>query len=478
MRKTKILATLGPASDSEEVIQKLVEAGADAFRFNFSHATHEQHLIAYHRVRAVSEKLGKPIGAVMDLQGPKVRVGVLEGDQVLLTTGAEVLLTSRKVKGDSKTIPVVYGKLEEDVKPGEIILMDDGRLRFRVEKVTSDGVVCSILEGGLLKNHKGVNFPGSALQIPSLTNKDLEDLAFGMKLGFDCVALSFVSKASDVLDLREHMKRLGAAPVPIMSKLERAACLNDLPGIIDASDAVMVARGDLGVEVDIKRVPVLQKEIITQANLRGIPVVTATQMLESMTNGLLPTRAEAADVANAVLDGADTLMLSGETSVGLYPAQSVKMMNDIIMEAESFISEQDRWMRQPPRRNDIGEAVCHTAVVAAHDLGLENIVVITTSGRTALDIAKFRPRAEIQAFTFNKNVLNFLALSRGVCPHLSEYTDDFEHIVNLMDDYLVEKGIAKTDEIVGVVLGVPIYQHKSTNTLTIHRVGRKMLEGN
>jgi pyruvate kinase len=306
----------------------------------------------------------------------------------------------------------------------------------------------------------------------------MEDLGFGIQLGFDCVALSFVSSPEDVLRVRECMHDIGAVR-PIISKLERAACLDRLGAVMDVSDAVMVARGDLGVEVDIKRVPVLQKQIIAEANLHGIPVITATQMLESMTVGLLPTRAEAADVANAVFDGTDALMLSGETSVGRYPVQSVEMMANIIEEAESFHlgDENMRWANQRLRGKGVGEAICHTAVVAAHDLGLKAIIVVTRSGQTALDVAKFRPPAVVHAFAFDPVVHNFLALTRGVSPHLCTYMTDFEPLMDMIDKIMIDDKIAEPGEAVAMVLGVPVGEHAGSNTLTIHNVGEKFSTG-
>lgn len=475
MRKTKIVVTLGPASNSQEIIERLAGAGADAFRFNFSHGTKESHLETYRLVRSVTERIDRTVTLIQDLQGPKIRVGDLEGGEVTLVTNREVVLTSRLMQGNDSCVPVVYDHLEQDIQPGETILMDDGKLRLEVLRVGEDGVTCGIVEGGILRTHKGVNFPGTILSMPSLTNKDMDDLRFGLQTGFDAVALSFVSQAADVISLRDEMKRVGTVR-PVIAKLERAACLSDLPAILKVSDAVMVARGDLGVEVDIKRVPVLQKTIISQANVRGIPVITATQMLESMTTGLLPTRAEAADVANAVYDGTDALMLSGETSVGLYPVQTVDMMREITLEAEAALATSgghELWMNADLKSDDIAGAICHTAVVAAHDLGLSNIVAITRSGRTALDISKFRPHAAIHAFAFNSEVSSFLSLSRGVAPHLAERSDDVEALMDLIDSYMLERGIGNTGEAVAVVLGVPVGTHKSTNMLMIHRLGQK-----
>lgn len=475
MRRTKIVATIGPASDSEETMGQILRAGTDALRFNFSHGTHQQHLIAYHRARSLSADMGKAVTLIQDLQGPKIRVGKLQDDAVTLENGQEVTITSRRIIGDASRIPVSYEYLERDVHTGEIILMDDGRLRLEAVAVVEDGIKCRVVEGGPLSPHKGVNFPHSSLSSPSVTSKDEEDLRFGLQLGFDAVALSFVSSRADVAALREEMQKHGVIK-PIIAKLERAACLDNLDEIMEEADAVMVARGDLGIEVDIKRLPVLQKIIITKANSHGVPVITATQMLESMTKGLLPTRAEAADVANAVFDGTDALMLSGETSVGLYPAAAVKMMHEIASEAEAFsagVRDPDLWMRRDYQGRDIPDAICHTAVVAAHDLKLENIVVVTMTGQTALDVSKFRPTSAIHAFSPDRTYSNFLALSRAVIPHYCDLPSGFEELMNFIDAQLTEKGIAKKGDAVAVSLGLPLQQHKGTNTLIIHRVGQK-----
>ncbi|MBM4327158.1 MAG: pyruvate kinase [Deltaproteobacteria bacterium] len=475
MRKTKIVATIGPASDSEVIMGQILREGADALRFNFSHGTHQQHLIAYHRARSLIADTGKAVTLIQDLQGPKIRVGKLRDDMVTLEEGQEVTITSRRIIGDESRIPVSYEYLERDVRPGEIILMDDGRLRLEATAVVEEGVKCHVVEGGPLSPHKGVNFPHSSLSSPSVTPKDREDLRFGLQVGFDAVALSFVSSRSDVAALRAEMRKHGAIK-PIIAKLERAACLDNLDEIMGEADAVMVARGDLGIEVDIKRLPVLQKIIISKANSHGLPVITATQMLESMTKGMLPTRAEAADVANAVFDGADALMLSGETSVGLFPTAAVRMMHEIVTEAESFaagVKDPDLWRRRDYQGRDIPNAICHTAVVAAHDLKLENIVVVTMTGQTALDVSKFRPTSAIHAFSPDRTRSNFLALSRAVIPHHCDLPGDFEELMNFIDAQLIEKGIAQIDEVVAVSLGLPLQQHKGTNTLIIHRVGHK-----
>lgn len=361
IRKTKIVATVGPASRSDHILSSLIEAGVDAFRFNFSHGSHEEHAEAYDKVRRLARSLGKTIALIQDLQGPKIRVGTLETPEMLVETGAEVLLTSQPVAGGSGRIPIGYEHLEQEVRPNEIILMDDGKLRLEAVAVDSEGVRCRVIQGGVLKPHKGVNFPHTRLSIGSCTPKDIKDLRFGMELGFDVVALSFVAGPADIRSLRDKMREMGTVR-PIIAKLERAACLDHLSAIINEADGVMVARGDLGVEVDIKRVPFLQKTIIKLANEARIPVITATQMLESMTTSLLPTRAEVADIANAVLDGTDALMLSAETSLGSYPVQAVQMMRNIAMEAESYYESHapELWRHQPLRTGGVSAKQCVT----------------------------------------------------------------------------------------------------------------------
>ena len=472
MRKTKILATLGPATYSDEAMSELIRAGADAFRFNFSHGTHDQHSEAFRRARTLSSEAGKTMALIQDLQGPRIRVGELESKVVELFKDQHVTLTSKATVGAEGTVPIRYDKLEQEVDEGHIILINDGKVRLEVLRKDEDGAVCRVIEGGPVEPHKGVNFPDTLLSTPALTGKDKEDLRFGLELDFDAVALSFVSEAADVLLLKDEMTRLGKVK-PIISKLERAACIDHLDEILEVSDAVMVARGDLGIEVDIKRLPILQKTIITKANSLGVPVITATQMLESMTKGLLPTRAEVADVANAVLDGADVLMLSGETAVGAYPAQTVEMMHELAVEAEAYSheAEQELWKFRLLRREDIAEAVCHTAVVAAHDLGLDNIVAVTLSGQTALDIAKFRPHATIHAFAQDWSLTNFLALSRGVRPNFCSLGDDLKSVLTTVDAQLTEHGISVKGDVVALVLGFPIKEHEGTNALLLHKLG-------
>lgn len=472
MRKTKIVATLGPATETEEKIRGLIEAGADALRFNFSHGDPEWKSTLFERAKKVVAESGRTVAFIQDLQGPKVRVGAISPEGIKLEVGSRVTLTSSTGKKGPNFIPVRYSNLESEVNPGEIILMDDGKLRLKAISVDSPGVLTEVLQGGILLPNKGVNFPQTSLSLPGLTDKDIDDLELGMKLGFDAVALSFVSRGKDVERLRQQMQKIGVVR-PIIAKLERAACIAELSGILQVSDAVMVARGDLGVEVDIKRVPALQKEIIKEANRKGIPVITATQMLESMTNSLLPTRAEAADVANAVFDGTDALMLSGETSVGEYPIEAVKMMRDIAIEAEAYEDEKryDRWANLDLTGHSITEALCHTAVVAAHDMILRTIVAVTGSGRTARQIARYRPDADVYAFTFDESTRNFLAISRGIQPHLSACIVDFNALMDYVDDYVIKNKIGARGELIAIAMGWPIGIGETTNMMTIHKIG-------
>jgi pyruvate kinase len=477
MRKTKIVATLGPATYDPDAMEAIIRAGADALRFNFSHGTRDQHSEAYHTARGLSQKLGKAVTLIQDLQGPKIRVGRLEGEQAVLHRGSEVELTPEDIVGNESSIPVAYDSLEADVKPGEMVLIDDGKIRLKCVRVDDRGVTCRVVEGGTLTPHKGVNLPETDLSTPAVTPKDIDDLRFGLQTGFDVIALSFVAQASDVELLRKEMRKMGKER-PVVSKLERSACLDNLDEILEASDAVMVARGDLGVEVPIERLPILQKTIIRKANHRGIPVITATQMLESMTRGLLPTRAEAADVANAVFDGTDALMLSGETAVGQHPVQAVKMMNNIAVQAENFQEtySAEHWKIKELRGDEIAKAVCHSAVVAAQDLGLGNIVAVTVSGQTALDIAALRPDAPIHAFVSDPFLQKFLILSRGVTPHLCDLAPDFEALMRQIDAVLIEKKIAGIGQSVALVMGLPITDHKATNSLIVRTVGSETTE--
>src|SRR5512139_1978521 len=393
-KRTKIIATIGPASSSSSVIAKLIRAGMDAARLNFSHGDRKDHRTRIRLIRQEAKKAGRHIAIIQDLQGPKLRVGDMQNDGVPLRRGDTVTLTTKKVLGTSRLVSVSYPRLARDLRSGDRVLFDDGRLEARVVRKGVDGVQCRVVRGGVLKSHKGINLPGARLSLPSLSAKDRQDLQFGIEQGVDYVALSFVRTAKDIEATRAFLRRNGAA-IPVIAKIEKPEALDNLAGIIGASDGIMVARGDLGVEMSPEQVPLLQKLIIRSCNEAEKPVITATQMLESMIESPQPTRAEASDVANAILDGTDCVMLSGETAVGRYPVQAVAVMARIAEQAETSLNP------LPPDRHIGGmdESVAHAACRAAAEQHARAIVTFTQSGGTALLVSKHRPDADIIAPT-------------------------------------------------------------------------------
>lgn len=471
MRRAKIIATLGPASDSEAVIRALIEAGVSVFRLNFSHGTAEQHRARLERVRGLAAQLGLPIAVLQDLPGPKLRTGVFPGGPVALREGDTVLLTGRQVAGSATIIPVSYPHLATDVPPGSRILLDDGRLELQALAVEGADLRCRVIHGGMLSDHKGVNFPDVPLRLTALTEQDRIDLAFGLSLGVDYVALSFVRSAADVREARRLIAAAGHT-TPIIAKIEKPHALDDLPAILEESDGVMVARGDLGVELPPERVPILQKQIIEQANGCGKLVIVATQMLESMMHNPRPTRAEASDVANAVIDGADAVMLSGETAVGEYPVEAVQMMARIVAEAEKSGRHGDIGgaLRECHAAPTYAHAISHAAREIAHDMELKAIVAFSQSGFTARLIAKDRPRVPILAVTPDEAVWRQMALLWGVTPVLSPFAQDTDGMIRLVEEELVARGYLAAGDLVVIMGGMPVAARGLTNFLKIHRV--------
>jgi pyruvate kinase len=433
IRRAKIIATLGPGTREPDCLDELVRAGLDVARLNFSHGSHAEHAAFIQRLKGIREDGQQPIGILQDLQGPKLRTGMLHGgDPVFLVTGQQLTLTTEPVEGTQTLVSVNYEPLPDEVNPGDRILMDDGRIELRVQQITGKEVITEIVNGGLLGNRKGINLPGVRLSAPSLTEKDLDDLRFGLEHGVDAVALSFVRSGKDMQQLLEKIDNLkpdGPRPL-IIAKLERPEAVDHLDEILDASDGVMVARGDLGVEVSPERVPSLQKLIIHQARSRQRFVITATQMLESMIENPRPTRAEASDVANAVFDGSDALMLSGETSIGKYPVAAVETMVRIILDAEAHAVE---WGLVVSNVNQItaddAVATTHAARALAQDRGVAAVAVFTRSGRTARLMANARPRVPILAFTPEAETHAQLALSWGTIPYLIPKANSVEEMI-------------------------------------------------
>jgi len=475
LRRAKILATLGPACASEDQIRRLAEAGMDGARLNFSHGTHQDHAQVIERVRKVAEDLNRPIAVVQDLQGPKLRTGELpDHTPVQLEAGATLTLTTEPAIGSSRMLYVNYEHLPKDVRPGDQILLDDGRIELKVGSVEGHSVTTEVVVGGPIGEHKGINLPGVALSAPSLTEKDRDDLVFGLGKGVDMVAMSFIRKPEDIQGLRETIEsqREAALRVPLISKLERREAIDNLNDILSASDGVMVARGDLGVEMAAEQVPSLQKRIISRANARQRLVITATQMLESMIRDPRPTRAEASDVANAVFDGSDVLMLSGETASGAYPIRSVETMARIIMDAEAHAIE---WGFRPgddelPTEDD-AVATTQAAGALAEERDARAIAVFTRSGRTALLMSKARPRTPILGLTPEPRTFNRMALYWGVQPVLIPMADSVEDMVARMEDALHQTTEVNDGDRVVLVASLPVGALGPANLTYLHTVG-------
>ena len=415
-RRAKIVCTIGPASDTEAMMRELMLRGMNVARLNFSHGSHEDHARVIRRLRKVALELGRTICILQDLQGPKIRTGRLtDGMPIALQKGQTVTITAKDVMGTPEVISTTYQDLAGDVKPGEPILLSDGRIELVVRKTSGADVVCEVLNGGKLSEHQGINLPGTNVSIPSLTEKDEEDLAFGLRHGVDVIAISFVRTADDVVRARRAVAARGGV-APVIAKLEKPQAIDNLDSILEVSNGVMVARGDLGVEVAPEKVPLIQKEVIRRALDFRKPVITATQMLESMTENPRPTRAEASDVANAIFDGTDAVMLSGESAVGKYPREAVEMMARIVAEAEAHPFHPLRPEHRQARQLSIAETVCESMAHAARDLNIRAIAVFTETANTARMLSKYRPAADIYAFTHLETVCNRMNLLWGVTP--------------------------------------------------------------
>ncbi len=474
-RYAKIVATLGPSSSDEAVLVEMVKAGMDVCRLNFSHGSHEDHGEKIKLIRKISKDLGKPVSILMDLQGPKLRIGVLPNGVIKLRSGQEVALSSRD---DPQNLPegVVFipfdvPKLHEVLVPGNHILLDDGQLEFEVLRLDGENIFARVILGGNLKSHKGVNLPGSNLDIPVLTAKDLEDLKFGLDAGVDLVAISFVKKASDIEMVRDTMRSMmgNRQLPPIVAKLERPEAITNLDEIVRVTDGVMVARGDLGVEISPALVPSVQKEIIKKANNLGKFVITATQMLESMINNPRPTRAEAADVANAIFDGTDAVMLSAESAAGKYPVQSIRMMADIILESESHA---DDWghhnILQADVSTDDAIVISHAARDMAKDKDVSAIVVFSRSGTSALWISKTKPTVPIFAFTPEIRTYQWLGICWGITPFRVPHADTLETMVTHVETALNAATTLKGGDQVVIISGFPVGAFTSPNLAMLY----------
>jgi len=471
MRKTKIVCTLGPATNSEEMITRLIKGGMNVGRLNFSHGTHENHRTMIQAIRKVAAKLDKPIPILQDLQGPKLRVGKIKSGLVELKKGNTISITNNDILGDETIISTTYKHLPDDVKPGDTILLDDGLIQLKVKEKKSNQILCQILEGGKLSDNKGINLPGVAISQPSFTKKDLQDLLFGIKHGVDMVAISFVRSPDDVMKVKDIIKEHNK-DILVIAKLEKPEAIRHVEEIIDSSDGVMIARGDLGVELPLQKVPSLQKNIIRMAIQKGKPVITATQMLESMRHNSRPTRAEVSDVANAIFDGTDAVMLSAETATGNYPVTTVKTMAKIISEAEQASDHILAQHLSPTEKTmSIADAISHSACEAAEYLKVKAIVAFSKSGFTARMVAKYRPNTHIIAFSPAEIVQRQLNLSWGVCPLKMEFLNNTDRIIHQTEKILLEKKLVKTGDMIVILLGAPVFIKGTTNLMKLHIVG-------
>src|SRR5437870_9253912 len=463
-RRTKIVATIGPACSTPEKLRELVEAGMDAARLNLSHGTHDDHAARARLVREVQEEIGRPLALIGDLQGPKFRVGGLD-QPLILVQGSEVTVVTAGDGAGNGELPVAPAAIGEVLRPGHEVLIDDGMIRLRVDAVESGRFRCGVVVGGTVTSHKGVNLPGVPIAIPSLTRKDLEDLEFALKLGCDFIALSFVRSAADVRDLKALIEQEGST-AHVIAKIEKSEAVDALDDVLAEADAVMVARGDLGVEIGPELVPLVQKRIISKALERGKPVITATQMLESMIEHAEPTRAEASDVANAVLDGSSALMLSGETAVGSYPVESVEYMDRLARAVEPSLGYRHE-MPDPSEEASVGRAMSNAACDLAETLGAKAILVPTATGKTASAVARLRPRRPIIGLTHNQYAVQQMALAWGVIPLHVPQAQDVQELWELSVDAARGAGIVEPGDRIVITAGTSVNIPGTTNVIKV-----------
>ncbi|HET8559220.1 MAG TPA: pyruvate kinase [Marmoricola sp.] len=468
MRRAKIVCTLGPATSSKQQIKALVEAGMDVARMNLSHGTHEEHAEVYRRVREASDETGRGVGIFVDLQGPKIRLGNFANGSEDLEPGQRFTITTREVPGDATCASTTYDGLPGDVSPGDHVLIDDGKVRLKVVEVEGADVHTEVVVGGKVSNHKGINLPGVPVSVPAMSKKDVEDLRWALHLTVDYIALSFVRSARDVEDVRAVMREEGVM-LPVIAKIEKPQAIENLDEVIDAFDAFMVARGDLGVECPLEDVPVLQKRVIDRARRNAKPVIVATQMLDSMISNPAPTRAEASDVANAVLDGADAVMLSGETSVGEYPIETVQTMARIIdaTEKHELVTMAARDWRPLTR----GGVIAKAAAEVAEAVGAKYLVAFTQSGDSARRLARYRSTIPVLAFTPEGQVRSQLSMTWGVETFKTGPVEHTDEMVTQVDEQLLRIGRVREGELVVIIAGSPPGIPGSTNALRIHRMG-------
>ncbi len=477
MRKTKIVCTIGPASDDLKTLKGLLLSGMNVARLNFSHGTHEEHARRIAMIRRAAEETEKNVALMLDTKGPEIRLGFFKEEPVYLEQGARVTLTTEEIKGNRERIPVTYGGLPRDVRKGDTILLDDGLIELEVLSALAREILCRVVNGGEITSQKGVNVPGAALNLPALTDKDIEDIKFGIEHNFDFLAASFVRKAADVLDIRRVLEESGAQ-IDIISKIENREAVQNLEEIIKVSDGVMVARGDLGVEIPVEEVPLVQKTIIKLCNRAGKPVVTATQMLESMLHKPRPTRAEASDVANAIFDGTDAVMLSGETAAGKYPLEAVRTMARIAERAEAALQYGEiLGEKRCVSQRTVTDAISYASCATAQDLGAAAIITSTESGHTARMVSKYRPQAPVVAVTPHAGVMRKLALTWGVQPLLAASKRNTDEMMSTAVEVSLKAGLIKGGDLVVFTAGIPVGVRGTTNLIRVLTVGDILARG-
>jgi pyruvate kinase len=478
MRKTKIICTLGPASDSEEMIGRMMNCGMNVARLNFSHGSHEEHQKRVDTFKKVREELNLPVSLLLDTKGPEIRTGKFKTGSARLEEGESFILFNDDMEGDSTGCSISYKDLYRDVAPGAHILMDDGLIEMVVTGIEGKDIHCSILNGGQIGNNKGINIPGTRINLPSLTEKDIQDIIFAIRNDFEFIAASFVRQASDIIEIRRVLEENNGQGIKIIAKIENREGILNFDEILRAADGIMVARGDLGVEIPVEEVPVVQKNLIEKCYQGGKPVITATQMLDSMIRNPRPTRAEASDVANAIHDGTSVIMLSGETAAGKYPLEALEMMAKIAEKTESSI---DYWRKFQKAAFDmsstITNAISHATCTTALDLHAAAIITVTQSGHTARMISRFRPACPIIATTTDKRVLRQLSMSWGVLPYLVEAADTTDEMFDMGVEKALESGLVDYGDLVAITAGVPIGISGTTNILKVHIVGKVLVKG-
>lgn len=478
MRKTKIICTIGPATETEQPMRLLIENGMDVARLNFSHGDYTSHKNRIMLLKKLRSEYQRPLAILLDTKGPEVRIKTFKEGSTTLKQGSLFKLCTTACDGDENQVTVTYPALGRDIKPGTRILLDDGLIEMEAEEIMPDGVLCRVINGGVLKDNKSINIPGIDLEMPYLSEKDQKDILFGIENDVDYIAASFCRSADDVLQIRKILEKNGGKSIHIIAKIENQSGVDNIDEIIRVSDGIMVARGDMGVEIDIVELPRIQKLLIKKAYSAGKKVITATQMLDSMIHNPRPTRAETTDVANAVYDGTSAIMLSGETAVGKYPVESLAIMSRIAMDTEENINYENRLKNTPPDFcPSVTSAISHATCTTAQDLGASAIIAITKSGRTARMVSSFRPAVPIIACSSSEKTCNQLALSWGVCPIFAQDQENTDKLFAHAVERAYAAGLVKHGEVVVITAGVPIGVSGTTNTLKVHIVGNVLMKG-